>query len=59
MVVLWIISLLSVFVATIHMIPDRDDIEGGRLVPIIVGLTLTTILLITLIYMGVQIWFRN
>lgn len=57
MVVFWIISLLTVFVALIHMIPDKSDIEEGRLAPIIVGLALVSIVFFTLIYTGVQIWF--
>lgn len=56
MVVFWIISLLTVFLAIIRMIPDKSDIEEGRLTTIIIGLALTTIVFFTLIYTGVQIW---
>lgn len=56
MVVFWIISLLTVFVALIRMIPDKSDIEEGRLTTIIIGLALVSIVFFTLIYTGVQIW---
>lgn len=57
MVVFWIISLLTVFVALIRMIPDKSDIEEGRLTTIIIGMALVSIVFFTLIYTGVQIWF--
>ena len=59
MVVFWVISILAVFVALIHMIPDKSDIEEGRLAPIIVGLVFATIVFVTLIYAGVQIWLTR
>lgn len=59
MVVFWIISLLTVFVGLIRMIPDKSDIEEGRLATIIIGLALVSIVFFTLIYTGVQIWFTN
>lgn len=59
MVALWIISLLITFTSIILLIPCRDGEEAGYFGVKIVLMVFQTVVLATLIWMGVQIWFTN
>ena len=57
MIVLWVISILVVVGAGILMIPLRSD--NGRIFAKIFCCVCLALVLVTLILMGVQLWWKN